>query len=227
MAIAGVTNNLWLPANNVGTVLTRALAQNAAAGSLLVAVSSNTTDETSTFTDNNGNTWTPIANIFHGSMGLRVTAAYAKNVNAGATTVQVQSATSGFRSLCVAEYTGVDTVNALMGTPVSAQASATASNPDPGAITGASAGLYIGCGHVYPTDDPTVGTGYTKRLGTNFGGNSYYFVLEEKISASPLTNEHPKYNINEDYWLMLGFAFKDASASAAGNAPRAFNQLSQ
>jgi hypothetical protein len=217
MAISGVAANLWLPANNVGTSLTRALAQNAAAGSLLVAVSSNTTNETVTFTDNNGNTWNVITSAFHGSMGLRVTAAYAKNVNAGATTVQVSSATSGFRSLSVAEYTGVDTVNALMGTPVSDQASATASNPDPGGVTGSSAGLYIGCGHVYPTDDPTVGTGYTKRLGTNFGGNTYYFVLEDKIAGSPLTNEHPKYNQNEDYWLMLGFAFKDASGSSGGS----------
>jgi hypothetical protein len=216
MAIARASGNAWLDATTSAFAsVGKAFANNVTAGSLLVAVEWFSVNETQTIADNNGNTWTSVIQQYQTNLSAGITIWYAKNAAAGATTVTASSASTNGRTLLICEYTGADTASPVDGTAVGDQANGSASNPDPGAITTSAAGVLIGAAIVYPTTSPTAGTNYTRQFNATPVWSSYNAVLEDWLTPSAQTNNHPNWATSENYWLALGAGFKQVGGSAS------------
>jgi len=199
------------------TSISKAFANAVQAGSLLVAVQFwSNTDEVQTFSDNNGNTWIkPIAQRWHSNLSNGIAIAYAVNANAGATTVTCSSTSTISRDLVIIEILGAATVSPVDGTPIGNEANGSTSNPDPGAITTAGAGIILGVAVIYPTDNPTAGTSYTSQYHSTASGSLYNLAIEDFITSGAQTNNHASWATAEDYWLALGVAFKAAASGGA------------
>lgn len=114
MAIALVQSKTYSSDTSYVNGATLVLTSNVLAGSTLVLFAASTvaTADVVVITDSNGNTWTKVLSIAGNGRGGDLW--YAKNCNAGATTVYLtDTANYAERAVVVLEYSGVDTVNAL------------------------------------------------------------------------------------------------------------------
>lgn len=206
MAITKATGNVGLTAVTTGTSVSRAFANNVAAGSLLVGFAAVNANETITFGDNNGNSWDPAITLWYADLNTYIAFGYVLSANAGATTVSQSGATSTSRWITVCEYVPGSAVS-LITSPVSAFG--TGSNPDAGAITSTGPAVFLAGGVVYFNTAPTPGSGYTA-LDAGQASMSYTQVIEDQIFATGQTNHHPAYSSSKEFWALLGIGFQES-----------------
>ena len=163
MAIAFVQAPTGYLNNATSTTAALAFGSNNTAGNLLVAViawSSSLANGPASIADTRGNTWSICTGIYDTPNGQGITIAYAPNCAAGANTVTVTfGATSEYRRLTLAEYSGAATTTPLDKQQGNAQSTTTATD---NITTGAT---------VTPTTDGQLIVGGFQRDGNEDGGN--------------------------------------------------------
>lgn len=146
---------------DAGTVssTTLAFASNNTAGNLLYATVRLSALTTCTITDSVGNTWNEVAHQ-DGTEPSRLFVFYVKNCGAGANTLTITAGASNAMRLCIAEYSGLDTVSPLDKSAVATNAFGTAVSVGP--ITTAAAGELITVAWgTSGSSVATAGSGYT------------------------------------------------------------------
>lgn len=222
MAIARV--NSWTPSAKVHDTEVSQEFANVTAGSLLVAVSFvGAGNEAQSIADTNGNTWVEVDHQYHTNLDNGAWIWYAKNANAGLTSITNSSASAIDRQLVIMEYSGVDATSPVDGTPVKNDANGSTSQPDPGAITTTGDAVLIGVAIMYPNANPTAATNYTKQYDSAPSGFQN-LEIEDWIATGAQVNNHPLWATNEDYWQAFGFAFKAATVAAPATPTQPWQQ---
>lgn len=218
-AIGYVVANKYLSATATSaTSVSKAVASNVTAGSLLVAIAYFTNvDEVQTFSDNNGNTWHTEIKAYDSTLAQGIAIGWAANANAGATTIADTSASTINRYIIIAELTGAATTTPVDGTAIAASGSSSA--PSPGAITTAGAGIVIGAATVTPTTPPTPGTGFTAQFNQTWA--QYPMTIEDQITTAS-GSYTASYTTSESFWAAMAIAFKAGAGGPPPGVPSRF-----
>jgi hypothetical protein len=194
---------------------TKAFSSNVTAGNLIAVYYQNLngTDISPTVTDTLGNTYTKAA--FVKSVGVNPATGflyYAKNILGGANTVSVTAGDGSDHGIHIMEISGLDTTDPFVASTTGIGTGTSPSAPD--LTTGFAGFIYVGGGQETNVGSNTAGSGYT--IGTQeTGHNSFDEYQVVTAGTYTVTATTPS-----GTWVLLGMAFKNASAPASTYRPR-------
>lgn len=211
MAIAWIQNTIDSPAGSAGSDA-KAFASNVTAGSLLLAFGTCGANTTHTFTG--GGTWQTSLTFFDSPTGQSISIGYCMNATGGATTVtDTYGASSGFRSLIIAEFSGAATTSAL-DVNTAGQTLAGSTTPTDASITTTGADLVVSC-CIGNGGTLTAGAGFTAfniDASTVFGADYLIQTVGAAITGKFANTSNVQHGIRTA-------AFKPAGGAAAAPAP--------
>jgi hypothetical protein len=187
MAIVRVQAPAIAAASASATTITNTFASNVTAGNLLVAFGCGNTGTTFTFSSTGSPTWVKLAQFTEtGGSGNDLSIAYCANCPSGATTVTLTfSASSSFRGLVIAEYSGAATSGVLDQNTTGHETAATATPTDNSMTTTANGDLIVSALVFRNATSPaSAGSGYSMIAVDQASGVGLDFGAEDQIQSS-------------------------------------------
>jgi hypothetical protein len=166
--------------------------------------------------DNNGNTLAQIGTE-QASAGTRLLAYYAKNANAGATTVSPTTSVAHSNGLAIEEWSGLDTTAPLDGTPAGTTGATNA--PDGGSVAATLDGIVWGACTHGGTGTVTIGEGASFTIGTEQESTTNMPIHTENrgdgggLAAGSYSAPHTLGS--SQTWCAITATFKAAAGAAA------------